>query len=231
MQIHTIGLTGGIASGKSSVARLFSELGVPVVDADRLAREVVARGTEGLQEIVETFGESMRRPDGSLDRERLGALVFADETARAKLEAITHPRIARAAASRIAELRTSGAPYILYEAALIVEKKMQKAFSALIVVAVEPETQLRRLMGRDGFEASAARARIDTQEPLARKLELADYVIRNDGDLEETRAQVERVHAALLERFAEPAGRARGFSGIGSARAQGECETEERADD
>lgn len=197
----TVGLTGGIASGKSTVATFFEELGVPVVDADQLARDVVAPESEALSEIVETFGESILLPDGALDRKKLGDIVFSDEVARKKLEAITHPRIATAGMAAIAGHQDGDHGYLLYEAALLVENGSYRMFPALVVVAVAPEVQLARLMSRDGIDERAARARVDSQLPLDEKIDVADYVIQNDAGLEATREHVARVHAALLQRF------------------------------
>lgn len=207
MSVPTVGLTGGIASGKSTVAQLFHALGIPIVDADHIAREVVAPGTDGLRDIVATFGSDVLAEDGSLDRPALGEKVFADSEARAKLNTITHPRIAALSAERIRALQQSGAPYLLYEAALLVEGGLHRQLAALVVVAAEPETQLQRIMARDGLSRGRARERIDAQLPLARKLEVADYVIHNDGDLEQTRSRVEEVHRALSQRFGRPASR------------------------
>lgn len=197
----TVGLTGGIATGKSTVAALFAELGVPTIDADALAREVVAPGTEGLAEVVSVFGEQMLLADGELDRQRMGALVFEDAGARRQLEAIVHPRIAAAAAEKIASLAEDLSPYVLYEAALLVEKGMKERFAALIVVSTSPALQEARLRERNGLDATEARARIASQLPLDEKKRMADYVIDNEGDLEATRARVAAVHRELLERF------------------------------
>jgi dephospho-CoA kinase len=141
-----IGLTGGIASGKSTASRRFAELGVPIVDADALAREVVAPGSDGLAEIVSVFGPDVLDVDGALDRKKLGAIVFDDAELRRKLEHITHPRIAALSLERMARLATSGAPYGLYEAALLVEKGTHHAMNGLVVVAASPEVQLARVM-------------------------------------------------------------------------------------
>lgn len=199
-----IGLTGGIASGKSSVARALEQRGVPVIDADLLAREVVARGTPGLAEIVRTFGPDVLSADGSLDRDKLGARVFQDAEARQQLNAITHPRIGQLSAERIQAALQTDAPYVVYEAALLVETGAHRGMAALVVVATSPEIQVTRLMGRDGLSESAARARLAAQAPLAAKLAAADYVIQNDAGLPELREQIERVHRALCERFAPP---------------------------
>ncbi len=196
-----IGLTGGIASGKSTVARAFAELGVPIVDADEVAREVVEVGTPGLARIVERFGADVLRKDGTLDRKKLGRVVFEDARARQDLNAITHPLIAEKGAEKIRALQQTDAPYILYEAALLVENGAYKAFPALVVVTVDPVTQLARLMARDGSTDEEARSRIASQLPLEKKVEVADFVLRNDGDVEALRAQVRDVHRKILERF------------------------------
>jgi len=195
------GLTGGIGSGKSTVAAMFSELGVPVVDADRVARDVVEPGTDGLAAVVEAFGDGMLGEDGRLDRAKLGERVFDDEAARRRLEGILHPRIAAASMARFAQLAEEGHPYAIYEAALLVESGRHRMMGALIVVAVDEATQVARVEARDALSAEAARKRIAAQLPLAEKVDVADYVIRNDGDRDETRAQVREVHASLLERF------------------------------
>jgi dephospho-CoA kinase len=195
-----IGLTGGIASGKSTVGRAFAALGVPVIDADLLAREVVAPGTEGLADIVRTFGPSVLLADGSLDRKALGAIVFQNAALRAKLNAITHPRIALASAARMQELAALGAPYILYEAALIVENGAYKTMNGLVVVKVDEATQLARLMQRDGLSEADARARLLAQAPLEHKLAVADYVIDNSHSLDQLGARVAEVHEQLLAR-------------------------------
>jgi dephospho-CoA kinase len=198
-----LGLTGGIACGKSTVAKLFEERGIKVVDADEIARDVVAPGTPGLAAIVETFGDEMLLPDGSLDRKKLGALVFSDPERRKKLEAITHPRIAKEGLARLMALQTSDAPYLLYEAALLVEGGSHRNFPGLIVVTSSPELQLARLMKRDGSTEDEARARIAAQLPLKEKEAVADVVIRNDGDLHHLRKAVDDAHRRIMGRFVE----------------------------
>ncbi len=201
MSKPVIGLTGGIASGKSTVARAFAARGVAVVDADQLARDVVAKGSEGLAEVVAAFGPEVLTEDGTLDRAKLGARVFSDAEARRELEAITHPRIAMLGMRRIAELQATAAPYVLYEAALLVETGRHTTFPGLVVVVVTPETQLARLVERDGSSEQAARDRIASQLPMERKVEVATWVIHNDGSQEELDREVEKVHRAILERF------------------------------
>lgn len=197
----TVGLTGGIACGKSTVAGMFGELGVPVVDADQLARDVVAPGTDGLTAVVEAFGPEFLLADGSLDREKLGALVFADDEARRRLNGILHPRIQQASMAALASLQEHSSPYLLYDAALLVENGLHRMFPALVVVRADRATQLARLRERDGLSRQQAEARIEAQLPVDAKVAVADYVIDNDGSLEATRAQVEEVHRKLLERF------------------------------
>jgi dephospho-CoA kinase len=196
-----VGMTGGIASGKSSVARELTARGVVVVDADQVAREVVEKGSAGLAEIVGAFGEDMLNQEGELDRERLGARVFQNADARKTLNAITHPRIARLSAERIAAALQTSAPYVVYDAALLVETGAHRGLAALIVVATQPERQVERLLARDGLSLEAARARLAAQAPLEAKLAAADYIIRNDGSREELAAQVEHLHQELLQRF------------------------------
>lgn len=196
-----VGLTGGIATGKSTVAGFFRARGIPVVDADQVARDVVEPGQPALAEIVQTFGADVL--DGvELDRKKLGALVFGDESARKKLNAIIHPRIAMESQHQLSKASEQDVPFVLYEAALLVENKIHAAFAALIVVSVPEETQLTRLMARDSSDESSARGRIASQMPLSEKEALADFLIRNDGTLEETEAQVQEVHDALIAQFA-----------------------------
>jgi len=197
----TIGLTGGIASGKSAVARVLRELGVPVIDADQLAREVVAPGSEGLAAIATAFGAEMVDANGNLDRERMGQRVFTDSDARKMLQGITHPRIAQLSAQRIAQAQTASSPYVVYEAPLLVEVNANKGLDALIVVAANEESQVARAVLRDGLAIAEVRQRIAAQLPLARKVEVADYVIANDGTLEQLERATLDVHARILERF------------------------------
>jgi len=197
-----IGLTGGIASGKSSVARELEARGVPVIDADQLAREVVYPRSEGLAEVVRTFGSQILLDDGSLDREKLGAHVFQDEEARKRLNAIIHPRIRQLSAERILSALQTDAPNVVYEAPLLVETGGHRGMAALVVVATSPEVQVTRVMARDGLSESAARARLAAQAPLEAKLAAADYVIQNDAGLPELHEQIAGLHEKLCERFA-----------------------------
>lgn len=201
-----IGLTGGIASGKSTVAAMLRELGAPIVDADLLAREVVEPGTPALAEIAARFGPDMLDEGGRLDRKRLAARVFADDVARAQLNAITHPRIAEASRAAMGAIRGQGHPVAVYEAALLVENRVHLGLDGLIVVAVSEEEQIARLCRRDGIDADAARARLAAQLPLAAKVTVADWVIDNGRSTEDTRAQVERVWREVMARATGPRG-------------------------
>jgi dephospho-CoA kinase len=192
-----IGLTGGIASGKSTVAAMLRALGAEVVDADAVAREVVEPGTPALAELRARFGQDILDGDGRLDRKRLGARVFSDPEARAAVNAITHPRIAAESQRRIAAAAAAGADVVVYEAALIVENQLHRGMDALIVVAVPEPVQLSRLMARDGLDEAAARERLAAQLPLADKVAAADHVIDNSGSLDTTRAQVADLWARL----------------------------------
>jgi dephospho-CoA kinase len=193
-----VGLTGGIASGKSTVSRQLGKLGCHVIDADILAREVVARGEPAWHEIVEVLGREMLRADGSLDRARLGAAVFADADTRRRLEAITHPAIRARRETLLAELTAQGFDgVVVQDAALLIEVGGGDDVDRLVVVYATPERQLERLMRRDGLDAEAAQRRLASQMPLADKVRRAHYVIDNSDSLEETAAQVRAVHAAL----------------------------------
>jgi dephospho-CoA kinase len=205
MTTPVVGLTGGIAAGKSTVAHSFRALGVPVVDADKLAREAVTPGSPGLSEIVAVFGPEVLLPDGTLDRKALGARVFADANLRFKLNAITHPRIAQLGAQQIAEHAARGADYVLYEAPLIVENNLHRAMHALVVVSVDPVVQMARLLKRDGLSESEARARIEAQMPLEKKLEVADFVVDNSGQPEVLRDRVHEVHGLIMARLGKTA--------------------------
>ncbi len=195
--MHVFGLTGGIASGKSTVARLFVEAGVPVVDADEVARAVVLPGSAGLAAVVAAFGEGVLLADGTLDRKGLGARVFRDASARATLNGILHPRIAAESGRRIAELAAQGFALACYDAALIVERGMADAFRPLVVVATSPDVQRARLVARDGLTTAEADERLAAQAPVAAKLAAADHVIDNDGTLDELRARTLAVLAAV----------------------------------
>lgn len=195
-----VGLTGGIASGKSLVADRFVQLGVALVDADQLARQVVEPGKPAWVDIRHSFGDQVIRADQTLDRGALAAIVFRDDVARRKLEAITHPHIAQALVERAGEFRAAGHPWMIYDAALLVENRAQHWLHGLIVVAVDPQVQLERLMQRDGFSAEEALQRIAAQMPLADKIAVADFVIDNNHTRDHTLAQVDRIHEEIGRR-------------------------------
>ena len=201
MTVHVIGLTGGIASGKSTVAGMLAERGAAVIDADQLARKVVEPGQPALAELVARFGAAILTADGQLDRKRLGAIAFSDEAARADLNRITHPRIAAASAQAIAAWADAGANVVFYEAALLVENRTYTSLSGLIVVGAPDEVQVSRVMVRDGLTADEARARIAAQLPLAQKTAVATWVIENSGDLDALTREVDRVVADIEAKY------------------------------
>lgn len=210
--MHLFGLTGGIASGKSAVAKYLRDRGVPVIDADVLARDVVAPGTEGLAEIVKAFGREVLGSDGGLDRKKLAAVVFGDDEKRKKLNSIVHPKVATATFQRAAELRDEGEPLVCYEAALIVENGLQDMFRPLVVVAAPEEVQLARAATRDAATIDEVRARIRAQMPLADKVAVADHVIENAGTLEELRRKTDEVLRAICGKLGIDAARYAGIS-------------------
>ena len=190
-----IGLTGGIASGKSTVADLFAELGVPIIDTDLIAREVVEPGRPALDEIRETFGPSAIDADGRLDRNAMRAIVFADDAKRRTLEGILHPRI-RAEAARQAALATG--PYHIVVVPLLAESPMRAEMDRILVVDCSVATQLERLLARDAGSRDQAERMIAAQATREERLAIADDVIENDGDLADTRRQVADLHAHYL---------------------------------
>lgn len=194
-----VGLTGSIATGKSTVSRMFAHLGARVIDADLLAREVVMPGQPAYARIVEEFGRQVVQEDGSLDRKALGAVVFADATKRKRLEEITHPAIG-ARQQRILSVLDEEAfeGVVIWDAALLFEGGGVAKMDRVVVVYADPETERRRLMERDGLSDAGAGARIGSQMPVAEKAKLADHVIDNSGTREETERQVRAVYGALL---------------------------------
>ncbi|HXA28761.1 MAG TPA: dephospho-CoA kinase [Candidatus Angelobacter sp.] len=189
--MRLIGLTGGIGSGKSTVAALLVARGAALVDADRLAREVVEPGTPGLAEIAAEFGPSVLLPDGRLDRPALGAIVFADAARRERLNAITHPRVAELMQRRIAEALAGDAPLVVVDVPLLFEGERQALFEGVLLVWVPAAMQVERLVARDGLREDDARARIEAQMPIDDKRALADWVVDNSGTPAATEAQVE----------------------------------------
>jgi dephospho-CoA kinase len=193
-----VGLTGGIATGKSTVSDAFRRLGCVIIDADLLAREVVESGEPAYQEIVAEFGRDVLAPGGALDRKKLGALVFADADKRRRLEAITHPRIRERFLRRVQDLTDRDYGGIaLFDAPVMIESGGYTTMDRLVVVVADPATQRARAVARDGDREDIER-RIASQLPLGEKAKLADYVIDNSGDRPATQEQVRKVHAALL---------------------------------
>jgi dephospho-CoA kinase len=190
--MRLIGLTGSIGTGKSTVDRMLMAHGAALVDADRLAREVVEPGTPGLAEVVAEFGEGVLLADGSLDRTALGALVFADADRRERLNRITHPRVAQLMQERIAAALASDAPLVVVDIPLLFETGRQSLFEGVLLVWAPPDVQLRRLVERDGWTEAEAAQRIAAQMPAGEKRALATWVIDNSGSEEATQEQVDR---------------------------------------
>jgi dephospho-CoA kinase len=186
-----IALTGGIASGKSTVANLFAALGVPIVDTDVLAREVVAPGTPLLRQITDHFGMQVQSGDGSLDRQELRKRIFEDPEQRKWLEALLHPAIRELTD---AHCKTATGPYVIVAIPLLVETGGEARFDRILVVDCEPELQLARLTARDGSTREEAERMLAAQAPRTARLAVADDVIHNDGDLAQLRDQVEKLH-------------------------------------
>jgi dephospho-CoA kinase len=196
LAVRIWGLTGNIGSGKSTVGRMLAARGIPVLDADEVAREVVEPGRPALRDIASRFPDAMR-PDGSLDRKALAARVFADPVEREALNAIVHPRIAEEVATRMAGLAASGEKVAVYEAALIVENGLHRGLDGLIVVTAPAEAQIARLRRRDGMTGEEAQARIAAQLPAAEKTRQATVVIENAGSEAELAAMVDELAERL----------------------------------
>lgn len=185
-----VGLTGGIASGKSTVSRMFRDDGVPVICADELAREAVKPGAPALEEIRRVFGEDMIGADGALDRTKMAQIVFPDAAKRAALEGIIHPKVAEGKDRLIRELELAGHDTVIVDVPLLFEKGWDKGCDLVIVVFVPRSVQEERLIKRDGLSREDARARLDAQTPIEEKKTLADRVVDNTGPLEQTLGQV-----------------------------------------
>ncbi len=199
-----MGLTGGIASGKSEVSRRLVELGAVLVDADVIAREVVEPGTEGLEEVAEAFGREVLADDGALDRAALGAIVFADPGRRELLNSIIHPRV-RARAAEIAARAPAGS-VVVQDIPLLVETGQAGNFDVVVVVDAPDEVRIRRLEERNGLSEEHARARMAAQASREERLAAADHVVENAGTLEELRTAVDRLWADVLAPAAERSG-------------------------
>jgi dephospho-CoA kinase len=198
-----VGLTGGIGSGKSEVSRRLVSLGAVLVDADAVAREVVEPGTPGLAAVVEEFGEEVLRPDGTLDREKLGSIVFADDGRRERLNAIVHPLVGR----RMRELvqKAPAEAIVVYDVPLLAENDLAGLYDLVVVVDAPVEEQVRRLTTLRGMTEEAARARIAAQATRERRRAIADRVIDNSSTLEALVAQVDELWSELTRRAAAPA--------------------------
>jgi len=194
-----LGVTGNIASGKSTVARELERRGAVVVDADQLARDVVEVGTKTLQTLIDEFGGEILQPNGSLDRARLGQMVFADIKVRATLNRIIHPEIARRSVELLQDLRKrTDIPLVVYEAPLLYEVGAESRVDKVLVVSVDPIEQLKRLMIRDGLSEAAARQRLEAQMAQGEKVKRADYVIDNSGPIETIREQIDLLWSRIV---------------------------------
>ena len=196
VMIKLVGLTGGIGSGKSTVARMLRERGIPVLDADVIARQVVESGQPAHSEIAAARPEVIAA-GGHIDRKRLGAIVFSDPGSQARLQAITHPRIREQVSVQTAALAAAGHHLAFLEAALLVETGYYRQLDGLVVVSLDEEAQVGRVMARDACSRESALARIRAQKPLADKIRVADHVIDNGGSVETTRARLEQILQAL----------------------------------
>ena len=194
-----IALTGGMGTGKSHVRAVFAALGVPTIDADTLARDVVAHGTPGFDAVVAAFGRGILTPDGDLDRRALGALVFADPSKRHDLEKILHPAIKGAIDQWFAALDQAAQPFAIADIPLLYEVGLDKEYDAVIVTACAPQTQVRRIMARDNLDAAAVQGRLAAQLPIEEKVKRATYVIDTNGSLVQTNAQVHKLYQTLTD--------------------------------
>jgi dephospho-CoA kinase len=198
---YRVGLTGGIASGKSTAAKFFGALGVPILDSDQVARDVVEPGQPPLERLVERFGPKILTADGHLDRPALREIVFSDPMARADLEALTHPAIGAAMEARSA---AAGGPYQILVIPLLVEKNLAAHVDRVLVVDCDEELQIRRLRDRDGSTPEQVDAILKAQAPRTARLKAADDVIHNDSGLSAVRDQVATLHARYLELAGRP---------------------------
>ncbi len=189
-----IGLTGNIACGKSTVAAIFKELGATLIDADKVARDIVGKDKPALGKIINHFGNEILNKDGTLNREKLGSKVFNDKNQRQILNDITHPEIFKEINNLIEKYRSEGQKIVIIEAALIVEReKLIKIIDKLIVVSTSKDIQIKRLKDRDGFSKEQAILRINSQIPIEEKIKHADYVIHNDSDISNIKNPVETI--------------------------------------
>jgi dephospho-CoA kinase len=195
--VKRVGLTGGIATGKSHVRAVFEALGVPTIDADLLAHKAVAPGSAAFEAVKTRFGPTVLDPAGGLDRRKLGSVVFADPQARKDLEAIIHPQVVEAIDRWFASLDAQAHPFAIADVPLLYEASRERDYDVVIVTACELPTQIRRVMARDNITEAEARQRIAAQLPIEEKVRRADHVIRTDGLLAGTNAQVHDVYKRL----------------------------------
>lgn len=188
-----IGLTGSIATGKSTIANMLKEYGLPIVDADLVARQVVEPGTETLAKIEESFGADVIKEDGTMDREKVGSIIFQQPEKRQVLNSIIHPAIRAEMLRQRDEYIANGEPHVVMDIPLLFESKLQHFVEKILVVSVKEETQLTRLMERNGFSEEEARARIATQLPIQVKVQGADAIVYNDGTLEQSKEQLDAI--------------------------------------
>lgn len=193
-----LGLTGGIASGKSTVSEMLARFGADIIDADCIAREIVEPGQKAWEQIVKCFGEAILFPDGAIDRKKLGTIVFADEKERKKLEEITHPEIRRRIREKLDAVREAGRRVAVLDIPLLIEVGWTDMVQQLWLVYIDRDTQLERLMRRDNLTVAEAQQRLAAQMPLADKRKYADVIIDNGGSLEDTAAQVQKAWDKLL---------------------------------
>lgn len=193
-----VGLTGGIATGKSTVAGIFAKGGATVLDGDEVVRELQVPGTKVFEATVEAFGPDILQRDGTINRKLLGEIVFRDERLRRRLETIVHPALVVAVEERLAELRIQGIPICVVELPLLIESGSEGRFDWVVVVTAPEEVQVTRLMTDRGLSREEALARIHTQMPLSEKVKRADFVIENGGDLQETERKVREIFQVLL---------------------------------
>jgi dephospho-CoA kinase len=194
-----VGLTGGIGSGKSTVARLLERRGAVVIDADHLAREAVAKGTPAFERVVETFGDTVVAPDGNLDRAALAAIIFSDRERRAALEAIVHPEVARRFGERVEELRGSDR-VVVYVTPLLVELGLAPAFDVVVVVTASPHLRVSRVASDRDLSPEDVRGRMAAQATDEQRMEVADVLVDNDGSLADLEPQVDRIWSDLVAR-------------------------------
>ena len=199
---YRVGLTGSIASGKSTVAKRLKDRGIPVIDMDKVSHEVLRRRHEAFEPVLAAFGDSILGKDGEIDRKKLGAVVFDDAAARERLNQIMHPKIREEEARRVAAMAEDGVVAVVTEAALLIETGQKKRFNFLVVVGCAPEIQIARLMKRDGCSAEDAKRKAATQLTFEQKKAEADFVIDTSGEKEHTLAEADRLAEEIKARAA-----------------------------